>query len=60
MMELFAGGSFIAIGVFVILAILMPICVYSAQKWAYRCYKELAKANQILERLETSANSKNG
>jgi hypothetical protein len=58
MAELFAGGSFIALILFAVLAILMPVCVYTAQKYAYRCYKELVKVNQALERIEALAEPK--
>ena len=32
-----------------ILVILMPVCVYTAQKWAYKRYKELVKLNKNIE-----------
>lgn len=47
-MEIFAGiiGFFWII--LIILAILVPVFVYSAQKWAYKSYKELVKMNNEL------------
>ncbi len=40
------------IGGLVLFAILiiLPICVYYAQKWAYECYKELRKINESINR----------
>ena len=37
--------------IFLLLAIILPISVYAAQKWAYKCYKELEKLNQKMDRL---------
>ena len=48
-MEILAGlGSgvlFVALLIFVLLVILLPISAFSAQKYAQQCYKELAKSN---------------
>lgn len=37
--------------IFLLLAIILPISVYAAQKWAYKCFKELEKINQKMDRL---------
>lgn len=49
MAELFAGGAVIFWGVLLVLGVLVPFSIYAAQKWAYRCYKELIKTNQKLD-----------
>ena len=45
-------GSF-GFGVFIfalfVLFILIPFSIYSAQKWAYRSYKELRRIRELLE-----------
>jgi len=32
-----------------ILTLVIPISIYAAQKWAYRCYVELKKTNENIE-----------
>jgi len=39
------GLGLATILVFIFLAIVLPISAYCAQKWAYKCYKELQKLN---------------
>lgn len=45
-------GASMAVLILGVLAIIMPWSVYSAQKWAHRCFKELEKMNRRLERME--------
>ncbi len=40
-----------ALGFLALLAILRPVFVYSGQKYAYKCFKELQKMNKKLDRL---------
>jgi hypothetical protein len=37
--------------VFIFLGIILPISVYAAQKWAYKCYRELEELNQRMDDL---------
>ncbi|HOE44053.1 MAG TPA: hypothetical protein PLB25_20840 [Rhodoferax sp.] len=37
--------------IFIFLVIILPISVYAAQKWAYKCFKELEKLNEKIDRL---------
>jgi hypothetical protein len=46
-------GLLIAVLVFGLLVILMPLSMYAAQKWAYRTYQEVAKLNAQFETLLT-------
>ncbi len=39
---------FLGIVIFLLLGIVLPISAYSAQKWAYRCYKEMATVTELL------------
>lgn len=50
------GALLVLVGVvaFVLMAILLPFSAYAAQKWAYRCHKELAAINEKLDRLQAS------
>ncbi len=49
--------AFVALIVLAILTVLVPVMIYTGQKWAYRCYQELTKANatllKVLGELET-------
>jgi hypothetical protein len=49
--EVFGGLGIVGVLVFVFLAIIMPISVYAAQKWAYKCFVELQRLNENIERL---------
>jgi len=53
MYELMGGFGIFGILIFLLLAIILPISVYSAQKWAYKSFKELEKLNQKMDRLLT-------
>ncbi len=46
-------GSIGAIGfiILAILGILLPVFVYSAQNYAYKCFKELKKINKKMDQL---------
>lgn len=44
----FGGYLFI---LFIICSIIVPVSIYAAQKWTYRCYKELCKLNKNIEKL---------
>ncbi len=35
----------------------MPLCVYAAQKWAYKCYKELRAIRAYLEKRDSPTTS---
>jgi len=37
--------------IFLVLIIVIPISIYAAQKWAYKCYKELLKTNALLTQI---------
>jgi hypothetical protein len=43
--------GFLGILIFLFLAIILPISVYSAQKWAYKWFKELEILNEKMDRL---------
>lgn len=45
-------GGTVAFVVLVWFTLIMPWSVYSAQKWAHRCFKELEEMNKRLERIE--------
>lgn len=47
----FGGIGLFLILIFLILTLILPISVYAAQKWAYKCFKELEKLNQKVDRL---------
>jgi hypothetical protein len=49
--DIFAGLGGLALLVLIVLAVLLPYSAYSAQKWAHRCYKELVKMNEKLDKL---------
>ena len=49
MTEFFGTLGLFGFLAFFLLVIVMPISVYSAQKWAYKCYKELREINYLLE-----------
>lgn len=51
MSELLGASTFIAAIVFILMAVLLPFSAYAGQKWAYRSYQELIKANRKLEAL---------
>ena len=48
---LLGGLGTIGIMIFIFLVIVMPICIYAAQKWAYKCFKELQAINKKLDQL---------
>ena len=52
MFELIGALGFFGVFILILLGVIMPISVYAAQKWAYRCFKELREMNERLERLE--------
>lgn len=43
--------AFVALFALAILTILVPVMIYTGQKWAYRCYQELTKTNATLKAL---------
>ncbi len=45
-----ALGAF-GVLVFILLCIILPISAYGAQKWAYKCYKELQRLNRNIQML---------
>jgi hypothetical protein len=49
--SLFAGMGTIFTIILVICTIVLPISVYAAQKWAYKCYTQLIKLNENIEKL---------
>jgi len=49
-MEIIAMLGSIGGFILFILAIILPISAYCAQKWAYKCYKELVKINKHLSK----------
>lgn len=55
-----AGAGIILYVIFLFLCIILPISAYCAQKWAYKCYKELRKLNEAVKRLETMAGKGDG
>lgn len=46
---LFGSFGFLGIILFIILIVILPISVYAAQKWAYKCFKELEKLNKKID-----------
>ena len=50
-MEIIGAFGLVGVLAFILLVIIMPISVYAAQKWAYKCYRELERTNELLERL---------
>jgi hypothetical protein len=52
-MEEVAGGigtlGAVFLCIFVFLSIILPISVYAAQKWAYKCFLELRRLNDNME-----------
>jgi hypothetical protein len=44
--ELGSGGLLIAMLLFGLVGILMPLSIYAAQKWAYRTCQEVEKLNE--------------
>jgi Tfp pilus assembly protein PilW len=53
MQQLGGVGLLIAVLVFGLLVILIPLSMYAAQKWAYRTCQEVAKLNTQFEALLT-------
>jgi hypothetical protein len=49
--EIIGGLGLIGILIFIFLGIILPISVYAAQKWAYKCFRELEKLNEKIDRL---------
>lgn len=37
--------------IFILLILLIPIHIYLAQKWAYKCFKEIEKINNKFDNL---------
>ncbi len=52
-MEVLGTLGIFGVLTFILLVVVMPISVYAAQKWAYRCYRELQELNR--ERRHTTA-----
>ena len=44
-------GLLLSVVVLILLAILLPLSAYSAQKWAYKTYKETQRINATLEEI---------
>lgn len=40
--------------IFIIVCIVLPLSVYSAQKWAYKSYKELILIRAILQQIKST------
>lgn len=57
-MEIFAGMMGVAWLVGIVLIILIPFSVYSAQKWAHKCYEELQKVNRKLDAISAELENK--
>jgi len=38
-------------GLYIFLLILVPVCIFATQVWAYKCYIELRKLNSKVESL---------
>jgi hypothetical protein len=55
-MGVLASLGIFGILIFLFLAIILPISVYCAQKWAYKCYKELRKINDKMDLLVSKEN----
>jgi hypothetical protein len=57
---LLGGIGIVGVGIFLtilfILGILMPIFVYTAQRWAHKSYKELVLVNDNLNQLIVNMN----
>lgn len=51
MAQFLSGLGVFGILVFFFLVIVLPICVYTAQKWAYKCFRELEKVNKKMDSL---------
>jgi hypothetical protein len=45
--EIFASGGLIVSLFFLFLILLIPLMIYSGQKWAYKCYGELREQTKI-------------
>ena len=60
-MDMVIGGlgslGLFGILIFILLAIILPIAVYAAQKWAYKCFKELEILNRKMDRLLSKRSS---
>lgn len=52
MNEILAGMGGIILVIFIALVILIPVFIYSAQRYAHKCYRELVKLNKTVESLE--------
>ena len=50
-MEIIGALGLFGVLTFILLVVIMPISVYAAQKWAYKCYREVERTNELLERL---------
>ena len=55
--NLFFGSSALLSLIFIILIVTIPLSIYSAQKWAHLCYKELKKLNKTLDTLKESTDT---
>ncbi len=49
MAELYGSLGIIGIVILIIFIVLIPISIYSAQKYAYKCFKELQKINNKID-----------
>jgi len=52
MNEIIGSIGFFGILILILLGILLPFSAYSAQKWAYKCFKELRTLNDKIDRLK--------
>ena len=51
MLETIGALGLFGVLAFILLVVIMPISVYAAQKWAYKCYRELERTNELLSQL---------
>jgi len=49
MNEIAAMGAVLTVLFYLVLIVLIPVMLYTAQKWAYKCYKELREIRRHLE-----------
>jgi hypothetical protein len=52
--QVLGGLGLFGILLFIVLGIILPISVYAAQKWAYKCFRELQALNRKLSELPRS------
>jgi len=48
MSEMMGGMGIVGSLIFIVLIFMIPISIYAAQKWAYKCYRELQKMNETV------------